>query len=571
MSEMTLKAVLLGEDKSMSKSFHGAAKSAESSSKGIKGHLGGLSSALKGDFTGLTGSLTGGISKIGPWGAAAGAALGGLTAVAGAAGKVANESIDAFKTVAGETLKLQRVMGGTAEDASRMRFAFKETGVDADAGAKAIGILSKNLVSMKPKYKDITHHAMVATGEWRKQTTIVKDSAGHFQKLEKMVPVMKMKTWKETVAVANPVLEQLGINAKDASGHIRPMADLLPELADKFSKMPNGAEKSALALKLFGKGGLQLLPFLNRGKEGIAKLREESDKFGLTLSGKDLDALKKSRAAHKEWDAAMEGAKVRIGAQLLPMVTKLVTWFTVKMIPVIVQAGAWFQKHGDTIQHVAGVIGKVVVVMAKVWMAELTTIVKGFQLVAKVFTWLWNNVTQPIIHFILTGFAAIAMSIGHVLQALGKVPGFGWAKKAGDMMVGAAKGAQKLADNVNKIPDHKNVAVNISPHVMAGRIKINGQVVNVAAFASGTKRAPAGWKLVGEEGPELMNTAGGETILNARETARAMSGGLGSSGSSGSSGGSEQPLVVQFMLDGRVIQQSLLKVKRQGGVSLGLA
>jgi TP901 family phage tail tape measure protein len=71
----------------------------------------------------------------------------------------------------------------------------------------------------------------------------------------------------------------------------------------------------------------------------------------------------------------------------------------------------------------------------------------------------------------------------------------------------------------------------------------------------------AGWGLVGERGPELVRFGGGERVFSNRDSAR-MSGGGGSS---------SQPLVVQLVLDGKVVQQSLLRLKRTSGGTLGLA
>jgi hypothetical protein len=390
---------------------------------------------------------------------------------------IAKESIDAFKNVAGETLKLQRVMGGTAEDASRMRFAFHETGVDATTGAKAMGIFSKNLVGFNGK-----------TG------------------------------------AAIPILKQFGISAKDTNGHLKPMAQLLPQIADKFAKMPNGAEKSALALKLFGKGGLALLPFLNRGADGIAKLTEESDRFGLTLSGKDLDALKRSRAAHKEWDAAMEGAKVRIGAQLLPMVTRLVVYFQTKMIPIIVKAGQWVQAHGATIQRVATSIGTALVTLVRVWLFWEKIVLAVAGAVGRIFMALWRNVLGPVIQLILRGVALIEVGFGKMLQALSHVPGFGWAKTAANNMFAAATQARGLADAINRIPTNKTVTVNtyFKTHGSPNPLSTSGSGAGVKGFATGVRNFAGGFAVVGESGPELVRLPKGSDVYTASES-RAMS------------------------------------------------
>jgi hypothetical protein len=558
---MTLKAYLFGEDKGLSKSFKDAGKAAEKSgtdvgkaAQTIKGHLGNLTKGLHGDFSGIKTELLSGISAIGPWGAAAGAAVGVVGAEFAALVHVGHESIDTFKDVAGQTLTLQRIMGGSAEDVSRLRFAFQETGVDGEAAAKGIGILSKNLVNLGPKTKTITHHVQEATGEWRKHTSIIKDAQGHFKKVETMIPVTKMKSWTESVKIANPTLHALGINARDAAGHIRPMADLLPEIADKFAKMPNGAEKSALALKLFGKGGLALLPFLNKGAAGIEELKKKSDEFGFTLSGKDLDALKKSRLAHKDWDAAIEGAKVRIGAQLLPMLTKLVLYFQTRLIPIIVTAGQWIQKHGNQIQATAGVVLKAIGIMIAGFARWATNVFNTVMAIAKVIGWLWTAAIKPTITLMLHGFSLVATAVGAFLMALSHVPGFGWAKDAALQLQALAKQANDAADALNRIPANKTVTINSYYKTHGSPPPGSGK-----GYASGGTSIPAGWAMVGERGPEYMYVPGGSTILPHGRTP------------GGAGGGSDQTLVVNLNLDGSRVQQSLLKLKHSRGGSLGLA
>lgn len=233
----------------------------------------------------------------------------------------AKKSSDAFENVGKQTLKVQRYIGGTAEEASRLRFAAQESGVDVDTLAMGLGKLAKSLDGAKDKTKTVTQRIEVATGAWRKQTTIVKDAAGHFQKLEKMVPVTKIERVTHAVTIANPLLASLGIQARDASGHLRPMSDLLPDIAEKFKTMPAGTERTALALKLFGKNGMALMPFLARGKEGIAELEKQSDKLGNTLSGKDLKAIKANIKAKREWHAAVQGIQIQLGRTLFPILT----------------------------------------------------------------------------------------------------------------------------------------------------------------------------------------------------------------------------------------------------------
>lgn len=186
-----------------------------------------------------------------------------------AAGAMALKSAATFEKVGGEVMKLQRYTGESAESMSRLRFAAQQSGLDVDTLTKSLGIASKNLEKSKDSVK------------------------------------------------------QFGVSLKDAQGNTRPMSDVLLDVADKFQKMPNGAEKTAAAMALFGRAGADMIPFLNRGRDGIADLMAQTDKYGLVLSGDNLKAVKDSKAAHRELDAALDGLQVKIGAEVLPKVTWL--------------------------------------------------------------------------------------------------------------------------------------------------------------------------------------------------------------------------------------------------------
>jgi TP901 family phage tail tape measure protein len=64
---------------------------------------------------------------------------------------------------------------------------------------------------------------------------------------------------------ANEALKSIGISSTDAQGKIRGMDQIMLDLADKFQKMPDGAQKTALAMELFGKSWRQPDPNAESG------------------------------------------------------------------------------------------------------------------------------------------------------------------------------------------------------------------------------------------------------------------------------------------------------------------
>lgn len=66
----------------------------------------------------------------------------------------------------------------------------------------------------------------------------------------------------------------LGIATKDADGNLRNANQVLLDVADRFSRMQDGAQKSALANQIFGKSGRELIPMLNEGRTALLAAAE---------------------------------------------------------------------------------------------------------------------------------------------------------------------------------------------------------------------------------------------------------------------------------------------------------
>lgn len=95
------------------------------------------------------------------------------------------------------------------------------------------------------------------------------------------------------VGAAVSAFDELGISITDASGNLRPMEDVIGDIADKFASMEDGSTKTALAMKVFSDQGADLIPLLNSGRSGLKEMADEARKLGLVL-----DESAANKAAH---------------------------------------------------------------------------------------------------------------------------------------------------------------------------------------------------------------------------------------------------------------------------------
>ncbi len=212
-----------------------------------------------------------------------GESLGEVAKIAGAfaLGTVALSAVSGVETLftsveelGHQTHSLQMEIGGTAENVSGMLAVFERFGVTNEQAAVSLGILSKNIT----QYNDESQKAQsAATG-------------------------------------MSGAVDRLGLSMKDASGQSVSANDALLQIADRFATMPDGVEKTADAMALFGRSGRDMIPVLDQGRAGIQAAMETAKQYGLVLSQDNVEAVYKFGQAQRDLSEAVKGFAVQVGA-----------------------------------------------------------------------------------------------------------------------------------------------------------------------------------------------------------------------------------------------------------------
>ena len=110
----------------------------------------------------------------------------------------------------------------------------------------------------------------------------------------------------------------VGVAFKNQDGTLRGTDQVLLDLAERFKAMPDGAQKTALAVQLFGKAGAELIPFLNQGRDGIEELSAEMQALGVQMSGETAAQAGEFNDALDKLKLASTSIGNQIIASLLP-------------------------------------------------------------------------------------------------------------------------------------------------------------------------------------------------------------------------------------------------------------
>lgn len=181
---------------------------------------------------------------------------------------------------------------------------------------------------------------------------------------------------------------------------------VLMGVSDAFAKMPDNAQKAALAQKLFGRQSQTLLPLINKGSDALQEQLALSDKYGTTMSQDQVDAALKAAAAQREWNLALDGLRILFGTSVMPALTSFVTGAT----GVVSQLrsgegdiGRFGRSVVDVFKDIAGIVGPIA-----------TTVADGF-----------SSLSAPLkkVAIAAAGFGAIFLATGPIGLGIAAVVG----------------------------------------------------------------------------------------------------------------------------------------------------
>lgn len=212
--------------------------------------------------------------------------------------------------------------GSLTDKLDIMRGAFAATAV---ASAAAIAVMVKGSINAADEMSKAAQKVGTTTEMLSGLKYAADLSDVSFEALQKSLGKLANNAYTAATSggAAATAFKTLGIDVKGADGHLKDSGAMLEEVAGKFAKMPDSAEKSALAIQLFGKAGLDMIPLLNSGSEGLAQMRDEAQKLGIIIDG---DVAKQAEAFNDNLTRIgkrTEGLSNKIMADLVPALNVL--------------------------------------------------------------------------------------------------------------------------------------------------------------------------------------------------------------------------------------------------------
>ena len=155
----------------------------------------------------------------------------------------------------------------------------------------------------------------ISTTEWQKWTYAAKMADASTEDLMTGFRFLSQRIIdaKKEGSEANQIFKALGITE----------TELIPvalQLADKFSKSADGAGKMDVAVKLLGRGALNLIPFFNLGSSAIKGFGEEAVKMGTILGDVVIKKGSEAEDVFKKLDSRFNSLKISLSPIVLEFV-----------------------------------------------------------------------------------------------------------------------------------------------------------------------------------------------------------------------------------------------------------
>ncbi len=130
---------------------------------------------------------------------------------------------------------------------------------------------------------------------------------------------------------AADAFDALGIRVTDGTGKLKTAEQILLEVADRFAQMEDGAQKTALAMDIFGKSGAGMIPLLNQGSAAIQAQRKEAELLGATWTSAQAKLAEEFNDNLARIEAGLTGFRNQVVQGLLPFFNEAVSAIVAKM------------------------------------------------------------------------------------------------------------------------------------------------------------------------------------------------------------------------------------------------
>jgi hypothetical protein len=147
----------------------------------------------------------------------------------------------------------------------------------------------------------------------------------------------------------------IGIGANELASILKNPDTALQRVAAHISQYKDSYDKAAIAQQLFGRGGAEQLPFLNKLGTSFGEVSDQAERFGLVLSDADQKALVGFKESSDQINQQLKGMATQFMVGLAPALKQANEQFSKVISPDL--ARSWGENVGAAVNKVIEWLG----------------------------------------------------------------------------------------------------------------------------------------------------------------------------------------------------------------------
>jgi hypothetical protein len=190
--------------------------------------------------------------------------------------------------------------------------------------------LAKSAIDAADDMSHLSQKTGIAVEELSGLTAIARMSGTDVEGFQKSLRRLAM-TLSDAAAgqvLARDTMKSIGVEVRNAQGRTISLTEALIAISGRFAQLKDGTEKAAAAMRVFGRTGMDMIPFLNEGPEALRGMLDDLKRLGIIMSTEDATAAREFKDQIELLQMAGEAQIRNIVMGLLPALMNLATAFT---------------------------------------------------------------------------------------------------------------------------------------------------------------------------------------------------------------------------------------------------
>jgi Tfp pilus assembly protein PilN len=187
----------------------------------------------------------------------------------------------AFRQINERTQKLKKSFGGLAGAAVSL------------AGIGGLGALTSKLLTLGDRIGKVSIQTGVSAEKLQAFQFAAEQSGVGAELMNKSLQKLNRNIGEaaDGTGPAADALDSLGISALTSSGQIKSTEVIFQDIASAFGDVESDAMKAKIASDLFGRAGIELIPLLSAGADGVDKFGKQLESVGGVIDEESIQSI----------------------------------------------------------------------------------------------------------------------------------------------------------------------------------------------------------------------------------------------------------------------------------------